>query len=125
VGIGRPRATARPALLVPLVVLVVLVLTTCGGSSPSANAGPPPPGTAVTVDIRNVAFNPQSVSVHAGQTVAWKFDDGSIAHNVTGFDWSSPDRTSGYYTHTFATPGTYAFRCTIHSNMVGQVVVTP
>jgi plastocyanin len=99
------------------------VLTGCGGSSPAAPVAPPPPAAAI-VDIRNVAFNPRSVTVHAGATVAWKFDDGSVAHNVVGSDWRSPDRTSGYFTHIFAVPGTYAYRCTIHSNMDGQVVVS-
>jgi plastocyanin len=99
------------------------LLAGCAGSSPAAV--PPPSGTAVTVDIKNIAFNPKSVTIHATQTVAWKFDDGSIVHNVVGNDWRSPDRTSGYYTHTFTAPGTYAYRCTIHSNMTGEVIVTP
>jgi plastocyanin len=104
-------------------VLASALLAACGGSTGSGTSGPPPAGTTATVDIRNIAFNPKSLTIHPGQTVAWKFDDGSIAHNVTGTGWSSPDRTSGYYSHTFATPGTYSYRCTIHSNMDGQVVV--
>jgi plastocyanin len=125
-----PRA-ALQARMVAVVLMATATATAalaaCGGSSGGSggSAGPPPPGAAVTVDIRNVSFNPTSVTIHSGQMVAWKFDDGIIAHNVTGNGWSSADRTSGYYSHTFTTLGTYAYRCTIHSNMEGQVVVTP
>ncbi len=55
----------------------------------------------------------------------WKFADGSIIHNVTGDTWRSPDRSSGYYTHKFDGPGTYTYRCTIHTGMNGDVFVTP
>jgi plastocyanin len=107
----------------PAVAAALVVLSGCAGSSPAPPEAPPPAAAAI-VDIRNVAFNPKSVTVHSGATVAWKFDDGSTPHNVVGSDWRSPDRTSGYYTHTFTEPGTYAYRCTIHSNMDGQVVVS-
>jgi plastocyanin len=108
--------------------MAAVLLAGCGGSTAGGSVGPTTPlpaGVAATVDIRNVAFQPTSVAVHVGQSVAWRFDDGSIPHNVTGNGWSSPDRTSGFYTHTFTAPGTYAYRCTIHSGMTGVVVVTP
>ncbi len=77
------------------------------------------------VVLKNIAFNPpQTVTIKAGQTVAWKFDDGSIVHNVTGSGWASNDMDSGYYTHTFTAPGTYDYQCTIHSGMTGVVIVT-
>ncbi len=119
------RAGAIPAATrAAAIVVAVALVSACGGGSP-ASSQPPPPNAAVTVDIRNIAFNPNLVTVHSGQTVAWKFDDGPIAHNVTGDGWASPDRTSGYFTHLFMAPGTYAYRCTIHSDMAGQAVVTP
>jgi plastocyanin len=117
---------SRRALRRSLLAVALFLAAACGGSSVSSSPpGTPPPNAAVVVDLHNVAFNPQSVTVHVGQTVAWKFDDGPVAHNVTGDGWASSDRTSGYYTHTFNAAGTYAYRCTIHSNMTGQVVVTP
>jgi plastocyanin len=105
-------------------VTALLVVTACRGGS-LGSTQPPPPNAAVVVDIHNAAFNPQSVTIHAGQTVAWKFDDDPIAHNVTGDGWASADQTGGYYSHRFTAAGTYDYRCTIHSNMAGQVVVTP
>jgi plastocyanin len=112
----------RRAAGAPILAALALV-TACGGGGTAATVPAPP--AAATIDVRNVAFNPKSVTVHPGETVAWKFGDGSIAHNVVGADWRSPDRTSGYYTHSFATAGTYAYRCTIHTNMAGEVVVAP
>lgn len=112
------RAAAAVGLLAALAFLAA-----CGGGGTAATVPPPP--AAATIDVRNVAFNPKSATVHPGEMVAWKFDDGSIAHNVVGADWRSPDRTRGYYTHSFATTGTYAYRCTIHTNMAGEVVVAP
>jgi plastocyanin len=35
----------------------------------------------------------------------------------------SPTQASGSWSMRFDTPGTYTYRCTIHNNMVGKVVV--
>lgn len=96
-----------------------------GGCVHRSSPAEPPPPAAVIVTARNVAFTPQSATIHTGETVAWRFDDGVIAHDVSGAGWHSPVRTSGYYTHVFDAPGTFAYRCTIHSGMDGSVVVTP
>lgn len=119
-GVSRFRATVSVVLAA---ALAMALLIGCGSSSPASAS--PPPAAAMTVVIRDIAFNPPTVTIHAGQTVAWKFDDGSIVHNVTGSDWRSADMNSGYFTHTFATPGTFPYNCTIHSGMTGTVVVLP
>jgi plastocyanin len=118
----RPAPSRAGRFFAPLLI-VALFGAACGGASPATTNTPPPAGAAAVVDMKNVVFNPKSVAVRVGQTVAWKFDDGAIAHNVTGDGWHSTDRTSGYFTHTFAAAGTYPYRCTIHSGMDGQVVV--
>jgi plastocyanin len=110
--------------LLACVLAAVAVAAGCGG--PSKSASPPtsvPPNTGAVVDIKNIAFNPRTVTISAGQTVVWKFDDGGVAHNVTFGSFRSPDRTSGTYEHTFATPGVYTYQCTIHSGMGGTVIV--
>lgn len=108
-----------------VLLLSVLVVGACAkGSTPSANSQLPP-NTPVTVVIHNFAFNPNPVTLHAGQTVVWRFDDGSIPHNVTGDGWASPIQSSGDYAHAFGAPGTYAYHCTIHKGMDGQLVVRP
>jgi plastocyanin len=57
--------------------------------------------------------------------VEWNNDD-PLAHTVTASDGSfqspliEPGRS---WTHTFSTPGTYAFFCTPHPFMRGVIVV--
>lgn len=120
------RGTVAVALSATVSALA-LALSGCGGSSSSAQStttttGAPAAGGA-TVDIRNLGFMPRSVTIHVGESVTWRFEDSSIPHNVAGTGWHSPDRSSGTYSRTFTTPGTYAYRCTIHPFMTGQVVV--
>jgi len=116
---------ALRALAASSALIVLLPACNSSGGGSSGGTTTPPPPAAATVDIKNIAFNPRTVNIKSGQTVLWKFDDGAIAHNVTGDTWRSADRTSGYYTHTFDGPGEYAYKCTIHTGMNGDVFVTP
>jgi plastocyanin len=100
------------------------LLAGCSGGSPTSPVELPPSNTSVIVSIHNIAFNPPDLTVRAGQTVTWEFDDGTIAHDVSGAGFSSPIQTTGYFAHTFTIPGTYTYRCTIHTNMTARVVVT-
>jgi plastocyanin len=94
---------------------------------PSASGSPDsPPATgpvAATVTLINTSFAPSVVAINAGQTVEWKWDDGQVPHNVTFDTFHSSTKVAGTYFHTFNTPGVYNYRCTIHINMVGTVVV--
>lgn len=93
---------------------------TASGSSDS-----PPPGgpVAATVTLVNTSFAPAVVTIHPGQTVEWKWNDGQVPHNVSFDTFHSSTKIAGTYFHTFDTPGVYPYRCTIHINMVGSVVV--
>jgi plastocyanin len=112
-------------LLVSMVAAGALGLLTasCGGSSASKTSATVPPNAGAVVDMKNIAFNPHTVTIKAGQTVAWKFDDGSIAHNVVGEGFRSADKSSGVFVHTFGKAGDYKYDCTIHSGMNGEVIV--
>ncbi len=118
----RPRALVRlAAVLTPLALLAV----GCGGSS-SGSEGTSA-GKASVVTLKNLAFQPDRVQINAGQTVTWRFEDGSIPHTVTAADGSfdSGTKTSGQFSHRFAKPGTYDYTCTVHpQQMRGTVVVT-
>jgi plastocyanin len=66
--------------------------------------------------------------VTAGEIVEWR-DDGSVAHNIIFADDSSIgdpviDGGGGSWQVRFTTPGTYQYACTIHTGMLGTVVVT-
>jgi plastocyanin len=56
--------------------------------------------------------------------VTWRFEDGMIAHNVTGDGFASKNATSGTWTHRFDRPDEFRYRCTVHAGMDGRVVVS-
>jgi plastocyanin len=109
--------------------LVAVALAGCGSSSKkSASAttqttasGAP---AAATIELKNIAFNPKDVTVKVGDTVEWKWDDGAVAHNVSGPDFKSPVQTSGTYRHTFSAAGQVKFECTLHPGMTGTIEVS-
>jgi len=90
------------------------------GSSDSPRATAP---VAATVTLVNTSFAPAVVTINAGQTVEWKWNDGQVPHNVTFDTFRSSTKITGTYFHTFDSPGVYPYRCTIHINMAGTVVV--
>jgi plastocyanin len=115
-------------------VVVAIALAACSGSSASvaptaatSQAPAAPAGGATAVDIKDFAFTPASDSVPTGSKVTWTNND-TTAHTVT-FDDGSADSGNldpgSTFDHTFATAGTFAYHCTIHSQMHGTVTVTP
>lgn len=83
--------------------------------------------SGATVRIQDIDFHPAAVVIHRGRSVTWRFLDPEVVHNVTSRGVlrfrSSPTKRSGTYTVRFTKPGTYRYRCTIHPNMRGRVVV--
>jgi plastocyanin len=117
--------------------------TTSGGGSPSAPASSPmesmssmPMGSTsaaggstasgtATVDIKNFAFSPASLTVTKGTKVTWKFED-STAHTVKADDgtFTSPALANGKtYSYTFTKTGTFKYICSIHQYMTATVTV--
>ena len=110
-----------------VVVAVVAVLAvSCGGASQappaSTSTASPTVGVSATVQVQDDVFTPQVLTVPAGAVVEWRWA-GKDLHNVTGDDFASPSQGSGAFDHTFAQPGTYYYRCTLHTHMLGEVVV--
>jgi plastocyanin len=113
----------------------VLLLSACGGPSnamsmPSGAAAAPAASTAPMktdhVSITNFAFSPAAITVVAGTTVTWTNAD-STQHDVSAPSVglkSSVLSQGDTYTHTFTSPGTYDYICSIHPFMHGTVVVT-
>lgn len=107
--------------------------------NPAASPTPTPSPSAgqVTVVMQNLAFNPSSVTVHAGQMVVWRNNDsaphtttsgscsGSICTPMAG--WDSGILNSGQsFSHTFTSTGTFTYYCRVHGAMMqGTVVVIP
>lgn len=119
-------ARSRVAALVG----VALVLTAAGCSSGSNDSDGGAEASSTTVVVQDMAFTPSSLTVTAGQTVTWQFDDRGVPHNVVGLDaakalMNSPIQPTGSYSVTFADPGTYEYECTLHPEMRGSVTVVP
>jgi plastocyanin len=79
----------------------------------------------VEVKIDNFVFNPQTITVKAGDTVTWINHD-DIPHTATsktGVFRSKALDTDDKFSFTFATPGTFAYFCALHPHMTGSIVV--
>ncbi|NMH93256.1 cupredoxin family copper-binding protein [Pseudonocardia bannensis] len=130
----------RPYLGALSAVVALTALTGCGAPSTGPAAAPhaehqvsmPMAGAEVavrpvataTVSIANFAFAPAAITVKAGTTVTWTNND-SAPHDVRGGPLQSPTlNKGGTFSHTFATPGTFRYICSIHPSMTGTVTVT-
>ncbi|HEX4034790.1 MAG TPA: plastocyanin/azurin family copper-binding protein [Solirubrobacteraceae bacterium] len=83
---------------------------------------------ADTVVMRNIAFNPHTIHVQAGQTITWVNRD-DAPHNVTyvsgpRFTSSATFKNGGSFTLKLTHPGTIHYICTIHPGMNGTIVVS-
>lgn len=111
--------------------LVSLALLAGCGSAYSTSGPSGGGGSGVgSVSVVNNAFSPATVHPDSTGMVTWTWNSGGVTHNVTFEDaiTGSGNKTSGTFSQTFANPGTYRFRCTIHSSnftsgMHGVVVV--
>jgi plastocyanin len=125
---------------IPLLLLAVVALAAAGcGSSSSDNsnsASTPAPaattdtgtsatsGGTVTIDMKNIAFDPKSVTVKVGQTVKWTNSD-DAPHNVTGGPLKSKTfGKGGSFEFTPKKAETISYVCTIHPGMDGKLTVT-
>jgi plastocyanin len=120
----------RLGISATLVLAVGLVgLTGCNkesGGDVNITSSTVPASGPGPVTIKGVAFNPKEVHVKVGEPLIWNWDDGGLEHTVTADDKSfdSGRKASGSFQHSFATAGTVAYHCEVHSKMHGTVVVT-
>jgi plastocyanin len=102
-----------------LVVLLAGVVVTMGAL---------PAWAVVTVDIKNLAFNPAKVRVAQGEDVAWHNMDG-VTHTSTQDGalalWDTHSIGAGTTSSSVAVraAGTYPYHCSIHTSMHGTVKV--
>ena len=93
-----------------------------GGSSTSAVAIP-----SGAMSLGSMAFGANPLTIAAGTTVTWTNNDG-VTHTSTsvpgGSTWSSGNILPGAtFSFPFTTPGTYSYRCNLHTSMTGTIVV--
>ncbi|MFE3058506.1 plastocyanin/azurin family copper-binding protein [Nocardia sp. NPDC059239] len=101
--------------------------TPAPAASATATSTGPAVAAAVTVEVKDMKFSPADITVKAGDTVTWKFDD-RAPHAVQGIGdvalgINSPIIHKGEWSHTFTTPGTYRYLCPLHPDMKGTVTV--
>jgi len=126
----------RKALLISVSVLVLAVglsAASCGSTGGSAAtteaAGgattTAPSGAGAQVVMKNIAFDPASVTINVGETVTWTNED-SVSHTVIGDNGEFESTTlakGDTFGFTFGQAGTYAYHCSIHPSMRGTVIV--
>lgn len=100
--------------------------TTASTSATAATTGAHSAST-VTVTVDDMKFSPSALTVKAGDTVTWKFED-KVPHSVQGIGdtamgINSPIFNKGEWSHTFTVPGTYRYLCPLHPDMKGTVTV--
>jgi plastocyanin len=94
-------------------------------SSTTAAATPAASGKGVDISMKNIAFDPQSVTAKVGQTVTWTNDD-SVDHNVVATAGESFKSSNfgqgGTYAYKLDKPGTIKYVCTLHPGMDGTII---
>lgn len=93
---------------------------------PAADEADTEPGTSGEVSIIDLTFQPESIEVPVGTSVAWRNDD-PFEHTVTATEGAFDSGVMGAgaeFEQTFDTPGTFDYFCAIHPSMRGTVVVT-
>lgn len=119
-------------------VAVVVVLTGCyhqtTGTPPPARPTPTPQTqsetpavTEASVEIKNFAFNPATITVKPGAKITVTNQD-SVGHTLTSDDGKSFDtgvlvQGKSAVVTAPATAGSYPFHCTPHPYMKGTLVV--
>ena len=78
------------------------------------------------IEIKDFAFNPQTLRVKSGEKVTWINRD-EEPHTIVSvgkqFKKSTALDTDQEFTITVGTPGTYDYFCSVHPKMTGTIVV--
>ncbi|HXK34652.1 MAG TPA: plastocyanin/azurin family copper-binding protein, partial [Dehalococcoidia bacterium] len=101
----------RTLLAAMSALLIVTAITIVHGSSP-----PLAEAADHTVTVADNSFTPATLNITAGDTVIWTLSSGT--HTVVADDgsFSSGILDSAGFSHTFTTPGTYEYFCSVHSS---------
>ncbi|MFI5887026.1 plastocyanin/azurin family copper-binding protein [Streptomyces sp. NPDC051554] len=113
-----------PRLTVLRALLSGLLLTAAALVLPAAMAQA---ATTHQVVMSGYAFSPRSLTITAGDTVTWVNED-QAPHNVKTTSGPASVQSAmlskgATFSHTFTTPGTYGYECTVHPGMTAMLVV--
>jgi len=127
-GSETPRVVAALATALALAVALQAVPS---GAAPRREPGPGTPRVVALASVERVrivdfAFRPRRLEVPKGTRVRW-VNRGDVAHTTTSTTglWDSGALAPGEtFSRVFRTRGTFRYRCTIHPDMTGRIVVT-
>jgi plastocyanin len=130
----QPKRIARTLLLLVGILGAGTALTACGPlafGSCTPKAGSTATGTAavqVVSDPNTIGtYKPENVTIHSGESVTWSWQDQGNQHSVTADDGSYDSclqKAGSTFTVAFSKPGTYTYKCSIHSQMTGRITVS-
>jgi plastocyanin len=122
----------RRALALTVLLTAGLLIVACSGEGGGSDAygerdAVEVTGTSVTVEIKDIQFQPNGIRVRPGTTVTWVNRD-PVVHNVRQVEsvFLSQDvmEEGDTFSFTFREPGTYRYVCTYHHpNQLGVVIV--
>jgi plastocyanin len=115
----------RTAIRCLVVALFLVVLAPPVGARERGD-GPSGATQVERVRIIDNAFRPQNLTIARGTVVRW-VNRGSRTHtttsNTTGL-WNHSLSPGDSFRHRFRRAGTFAYHCTIHTEMTGTITVT-
>lgn len=118
-----------------LITIAIVAVAACSAGSSGRVAEPSIDPDALTISANNLVFSTSTLSAPANEPFQIAFDNQETApHNVAIYRDSSAsekvfgsDPFSGPAVVTYdvpaLAPGTYFFRCDVHPDMFGQLVV--
>jgi plastocyanin len=138
------RSSVASKCISTVSVFLLTAMFACGGSGSSSSNGvtdpgpttPPPVSSSTTaLTVSNNKYTPAHDSVAMGATLKWTWNsctgDGyggstCTSHSVK-FDDGGPSseiQSSGTFSRTFNSAGTYTYHCAVHGTaMAGTVIV--
>ena len=119
-----PMVNHRHKLYRAIWFLVALIAVSGIAQSVVAISASPVSKTS-KISIAEFFFNPPSVSIDLGDSVQW-INNGEFLHTTTadGGAWNSGLlNPGGSFAHTFNSPGTFTYICSVHPFMVGTIIV--
>lgn len=129
---SQPGVVQYVCTLHPAMIGTITVLDAAGNAPPTTTsstvagaAAGQDAGTSVAVEIIDLDYEPRTVTVAAGTEVLWT-NTGVAPHTVTARDGSFTSellQTGGQYRRVFDQAGSFEYFCTLHTDMVGTVIV--
>jgi len=115
--------TLTSVIVLLLALIAVFLLTSYYQRPATSPTAPDTAGTSNVVTIRDLAFNPITLTVDVGTTVTWNNEDSAV-HDIQSDTFNSPVLSKGgSFSHTFDQAGTFEYYCNIHPAMTGKIIV--